>query len=144
MFTLSQTGLEKAVGKRCLVINSPLCTGRIWGFCFVPVTDLGTSGPEQHALIEKVICMLMYFTSWACPLATLCVAHSSSSLKLECEATRFVFDNTNCGKKQQWPRTESWQTTLSSCQWHQAKAHFQNTSGAWCTFGPLQRLTQRG
>lgn len=62
MFTLSQTGLEKAVGEGCLVINSPLCTGRILLLAsfFVLVTDLGTTGLEQHALIEKVICMLMY------------------------------------------------------------------------------------
>lgn len=58
MFTLSQTGLEKAVGEGCLVINSP--EDFVIGQFFVLVTDLGTTGLEQHALIEKVICMLMY------------------------------------------------------------------------------------
>lgn len=43
------------------LMPGPLCTGRIlFPIFFVLVTDLGTAGREQHALVEKVICMLMY------------------------------------------------------------------------------------
>ncbi len=60
MFTLSQTGLEKAVGEGCLVINSRVCTRRILLFpSRVLVTDMGTTGLKQHVLIEKVLCVLM-------------------------------------------------------------------------------------
>lgn len=52
MFTLCQTGLEKAVGEGCLVINSPVCTGRILLFpSLVLVIDLVTTGLEQRVLI---------------------------------------------------------------------------------------------
>lgn len=65
MFTLSQTGLEKAVGEGCLVINSPVCTGRILLFpSLVLVTDLGTTGLKQRVHIEKVLCMLMCLPIW--------------------------------------------------------------------------------
>lgn len=57
VFTLSQTGLEKAVGDWCLAFCAQ---GGFYFPFFVLVTDLGTADLEQHALVEKVICMLMY------------------------------------------------------------------------------------
>lgn len=81
MFTLSQTGLEKAVGEGCLVINSPVCTGRILLFpSLVLVTDLGTTGRIQHALTEKVICMLMYLPLLCLPTCPLCVHRRAAAL----------------------------------------------------------------
>lgn len=80
MFTLSQTGLEKAVGEGCLVINSPVCTGRILLFpSHVLVTDLGTIGLEQRALAEKVLCMLMCLLVLFAHLQ-LCVHHTAAAL----------------------------------------------------------------
>lgn len=81
MFTLSQTGLEKAVGEGCLVINSALCTGRILLFpSLVLVTDLGTKGLEQHVFIERVIFMLVCLAVVFAHYDPLCPPHGSSSL----------------------------------------------------------------
>lgn len=78
MFTQSQTGLEKAVGEGCLVINSPACTGRILLFpSHVLVTDLGTIGLEQHAL--KVLCMLMCLLVKFSHSRLLCVIHMAAA-----------------------------------------------------------------
>lgn len=88
MFTLSQTGLEKAVGEGCLVINSPVCSGRILLFpSLVLVTDLGTTDLAQHTLIEKVLCMLMYCNDLPCFPTCDCVHHMTACKKQEQEAT---------------------------------------------------------
>lgn len=47
VFTLSQTGLENAVGEGCLVINSRVCTGRILLFLSLCSGDrYGNWGPR--------------------------------------------------------------------------------------------------
>lgn len=63
------------------MINSPVCTGRILLFpSLVLVTDLGTTGREQHALTEKVICMLMYLPLLCLPTRPLCVHRTAAAL----------------------------------------------------------------
>lgn len=96
MFTLSQTGLEKAVGAGCLLINSPQCAQGGFSspsFCFSDRS--GNHRPRGACTHRESDPHADAFACCVGPHVTLCVnPHSSSFLKLEHEASWLVCKTT--------------------------------------------------